>query len=826
MSLLEFTNITPTELSSNGVVALADRPNISSTYGTGGLSPTQLKLWFDKLATLLSARINTVQTALKTSGASYIAVSGLGETITSIADLAASFLDGSFADILLAYQSAADEGDTDNLVSLQTIINTKAEAIAEIAEDLAEYIALIDSNVGAAEIGIADAYNGAGKKLSDLVGDIANGVLATKLTFDAYGFATADKATATSTNLKAFVDKVADALQGDISSGVLERIVAIENNIGTTALGTTATTITGAIAEHESDIGGIKTDIGTTDISGIAATVKAAVASLNSDIDSLQQGIVHREIRTLLTSTTAGTLTTELAAAMTDYIVTNLGRQPNLTDAIAVRDTQDVDLSLVYTYYYWTATAADDTEGWYLAAHYKTPAFTETPAYTYSFTAEDWSDTADARGLYTYAIPHTTHGMGETSSLTVRMLKLSGTDYVQINQFEIATDGTVTLFTDDTTLIGIIVIATGTSYYIPALSIYDSVSVDNVIGLGALGLKDTVDEDDITAESDLAAAVTNSHTHANKAALDSYVSTPVYEIAVATTTEGYSKSYELTKDGVATGVKIDIPADLVVSSGEVKTVETIDTPYTGAEVGDKYIDITLNNTPASHIYIPVNDLVDAYTAGNGIAIDGSNVVSVTIDSGNANGLAVTSSGVKLTVATTSAAGAMSASDKTKLDGIATGAQVNVLEGVKVGTETAGITSKIADIKEAILAVFYPVGSIKMTTTSTNPSTYMGGTWVAWGAGRVPVGVDTAQTEFNTVEKSGGEKTHTLTVDELPEHNHDIPIMGTKKPRITITNITTNIDEEYSTIDTDNTGGGEAHNNLQPYITCYMWKRTE
>lgn len=46
-----------------------------------------------------------------------------------------------------------------------------------------------------------------------------------------------------------------------------------------------------------------------------------------------------------------------------------------------------------------------------------------------------------------------------------------------------------------------------------------------------------------------------------------------------------------------------------------------------------------------------------------------------------------------------------------------------------------------------------------------------GTWVAWGAGRVPVGVDTAQTEFNTVEKTGGEKTHTLATNEMPRHNH-------------------------------------------------------
>ena len=53
---------------------------------------------------------------------------------------------------------------------------------------------------------------------------------------------------------------------------------------------------------------------------------------------------------------------------------------------------------------------------------------------------------------------------------------------------------------------------------------------------------------------------------------------------------------------------------------------------------------------------------------------------------------------------------------------------------------------------------YPVGSIYMSTSSTNPSTYFGGTWVAWGSGRVPVGINTSDSNFNTVEKTGGAST--------------------------------------------------------------------
>ena len=57
------------------------------------------------------------------------------------------------------------------------------------------------------------------------------------------------------------------------------------------------------------------------------------------------------------------------------------------------------------------------------------------------------------------------------------------------------------------------------------------------------------------------------------------------------------------------------------------------------------------------------------------------------------------------------------------------------------------------IKNTICNLIYPVGSIKMTVTNTNPSTYLGRTWSLWGSGRVPVGVDTSQEEFSTVEKN-------------------------------------------------------------------------
>lgn len=132
-------------------------------------------------------------------------------------------------------------------------------------------------------------------------------------------------------------------------------------------------------------------------------------------------------------------------------------------------------------------------------------------------------------------------------------------------------------------------------------------------------------------------------------------------------------------------------------------------------------------------------------------------------------------------------------------------------------------------EKSILDLTYPVGAIYMSVSSTNPNTLFGGTWVAWGQGRVPVGVNSSGT-FNSVEKTGGSETHTLSTSELPSHNHRTyisyggPVGGTDVFDLVINGVTNSPQWSASTYQ-DKTGGGQAHNNLQPYITCYMWKRT-
>lgn len=165
--------------------------------------------------------------------------------------------------------------------------------------------------------------------------------------------------------------------------------------------------------------------------------------------------------------------------------------------------------------------------------------------------------------------------------------------------------------------------------------------------------------------------------YATKAELAA-IKVPEYSVAKQATAEaGFLSTYYLTKDGAQVGEKINIPKDFLVNSADIKTVETADTPYEGAQVGDLYIDFVINSKSAddtaSHVYLPVNELVDAYTGGNGIEVSAQNLISAKIDTANANGLGVTAAGFKLDVATASTAGAMSAADKAKLDGIAEGA---------------------------------------------------------------------------------------------------------------------------------------------------------
>lgn len=130
---------------------------------------------------------------------------------------------------------------------------------------------------------------------------------------------------------------------------------------------------------------------------------------------------------------------------------------------------------------------------------------------------------------------------------------------------------------------------------------------------------------------------------------------------------------------------------------------------------------------------------------------------------------------------------------------------------------------------AAIANQLPVGSLYFNATdTTNPATLLGyGTWVSFGEGRVILGVGTG-TDENAVSRtyaagdSAGEYEHTLTIDEMPTHDHGYNqgLFDTQSGQNDAGNISTGENIRSST-----TGGGQSHNNLQPYIAVYIWQRT-
>ena len=120
-----------------------------------------------------------------------------------------------------------------------------------------------------------------------------------------------------------------------------------------------------------------------------------------------------------------------------------------------------------------------------------------------------------------------------------------------------------------------------------------------------------------------------------------------------------------------------------------------------------------------------------------------------------------------------------------------------------------------------------MGSVFIAVVATNPSTLLGyGTWSAFAAGRMLVGLDSGQTEFDVVEETGGAKTVTLTSTEMPAHTHvenqnSATTGGLAGWSARDTSTNTSVATGYSTA---STGGGGAHANLPPYIVVYMWKR--
>lgn len=131
---------------------------------------------------------------------------------------------------------------------------------------------------------------------------------------------------------------------------------------------------------------------------------------------------------------------------------------------------------------------------------------------------------------------------------------------------------------------------------------------------------------------------------------------------------------------------------------------------------------------------------------------------------------------------------------------------------------------------SLLDLFYPIGTYYETSnTSFDPNISWGGVWVEDSTGRVTVSRDSGT--FNTVGATGGEESHTLTTAEMPAHNHawdgvndgaSTSSQSGNYPFRIYQDRKVNWTGTRSVM--KNTGGGSAHNNLQPYVVVKRWHR--
>lgn len=143
--------------------------------------------------------------------------------------------------------------------------------------------------------------------------------------------------------------------------------------------------------------------------------------------------------------------------------------------------------------------------------------------------------------------------------------------------------------------------------------------------------------------------------------------------------------------------------------------------------------------------------------------------------------------------------------------------VNEVKVIENRLEALGITSVLID-------VIYPVGSIYMSVNNVNPATLFGGEWE-----QIKDKFLLSSGDVYTNGATGGEATHTLTVNEIPSHRHSRMTQPqgyaeqdkTKSEIISPASGSANAVTKYS----DYTGGGQAHNNMPPYLTVNVWKRT-
>lgn len=140
--------------------------------------------------------------------------------------------------------------------------------------------------------------------------------------------------------------------------------------------------------------------------------------------------------------------------------------------------------------------------------------------------------------------------------------------------------------------------------------------------------------------------------------------------------------------------------------------------------------------------------------------------------------------------------------------------------------------KLNEMQKGLMELVFPIGSTYITQSDTNPKDILRfGTWERF-KGLIALGLDENDSSFNEIGKKGGEKEHTLSVNEMPSHSHEVAISGTRIKKATsgmmaggdFWNMAVGLNGNQD-FDIVASGNSQPHNNLQPYeVTGYMWIR--
>ena len=323
--------------------------------------------------------------------------------------------------------------------------------------------------------------------------------------------------------------------------------------------------------------------------------------------------------------------------------------------------------------------------------------------------------------------------------------------------------------------------------------------------------------------------------------------------------------YEATKDDFPTkgdGSKIYVAQDTgKMYKWNEKEYIAITSPVAPETITEATTDsegnLVLNLEYGESLTVPLQPLIDAKTyADNASASAGNAKTSETNASKSATAAASSAS-----AASTSAGNAKTSETNAADSAAAAASSASTVtyasqEEVKAGTEAAKMVSPatLKGMMDSVLSeqwhAAYPVGRHIISMNSANPNTYLpymsDTTWELTAQGRVLIGAGTGTDINGTSMKfkegdTGGEYTHKLTVDEMPDHKHKIewPFeggdYGKKAPKsshyiksgtlLYASSDVTNLNASNN-VYTNSSGQKKSHNNIQPYITVYVFKRSE